>query len=393
MNSSRYTVIEINTTKIRLVVGYILDNKVYVLDAIESKVTGFEDGNIKDEEKVVSCLKELKKRSEENLKDIKYSISSCLLIVPPFKLTITDNKGATRTVNSSTVAPIDISNALGYASDVQLSPNQIVVDSNPLYYLLDEVEGSDTEGVRYNYPPLGKPAKKISVKVSLYIMPESLLNTYKQIMKKAKIQIEKIIPSPIATKAYLDLIPDKYPPNYFLLNIGEEISSIATILDYNIRASSVYTIFSLKKLNDKLNQEFGFTKEESDYYEVLFGLDTNPCFDYRIAHNVTISEFSSKIRDFINETINHKISDELKIIGNIKGNMALILIGQGSKLKGITYAFENMGVETFTVEINSLGARDIVYLPLLGAICYATKLNVGGQKDPNQNGEFNIVRD
>lgn len=383
VNTEKYVAIEITSKKIRLLIGYMLERKVYVLDALETKTKGIKDGMVFDVNAVSSSLNELKQKAE---KDVGFNITSCDLVIPPLGLFVTENQGNVGTTNYKGVEQRDIESALNFAkNNINLSGDLKVIDTRPIYFVLED-------GEKYLLPPLSKPSNTLTVYAKVYAISQQVFQGFKDALTKLKVKVNNYIASPLAAAEYLSL-DEKHPSHYLLLNIGDEITNLAYIQNRNEVDFNTCYRFGSSLITTALKENLNLDEETAEKYKLIYGLDENPSFDFSLENGITLSSISRVILDAINPTLT-RIQKEVEICSKKENrSLSLLLYGGGSKLKGLTSYLESLKMEALEIEINSLGARDITYLPLLGAIAYAARKNSNKEKNgESSNMEFGLTR-
>ncbi len=382
-NTEKYVAIEITSKRIRLLIGYMLDGKVYVIDALETKTQGVNDGMVVDVDAVSSSLNELKHKAE---KDVGFTITYCDLVIPPLGIFVTENQGNVGTTNYKGVEQRDIESALNFAkNNINLMGDLKIIDTRPIYFVLDD-------GEKYILPPLSKPSNTLTVYAKVYAISRKVLQGFSEVLAKLKIKVNNYIISPLAVAEYLSL-DEKHPSHYLLLNIGDEITNLAYIQNRNEVDFNTCYHFGSSSINNALKDNLNLDDEMAEKYKLIYGFDKDPSFKFSLEKGITLSSISKVILDSINPTLT-KVQKEVETCSKKENrSLSLLLCGGGSKLKGLTDYLESLGIEAFNVEINSLGARDITYLPLLGAIAYAARKNSNkGKNGDNSNMEFGLSR-
>lgn len=381
MESEKYVAIEITSNEIRLLIGFVLDGKIQVIDLLKQDCSGLVDGMVNDVEEVSKALKELKIKAEKNNG---MKIDSCYLVVPPLGLLATNNQGRTCTINASSVESIDIANVLAIAEKVNLSSDLVVIDTIPLLYILNNNE-------QYKLPPLYKPASEISVWAKIYAISNTVLQGYKDVLFKANIRVNNFVATPLAAACYFQA-NEQFPKNYLVLNIGGEITNLAYIKNQVEVESNICYRFGSKMINEALMKKLNLSSEDAETYKKIYGLDTNPEFNFKLNQGVTLSSLNKEIIEVMTPTLN-KVVKEIDLISKREDcSLTLYLVGGGCKLKGLKEHLNSLGVETQVPVVQAIGARDITYISLLGTMMYAYKKNRFVNKKEDKKVEVGLVR-
>ena len=131
--------IEFGSKKLKLVVGYELDGKVYVLYAL-TKPYGHivEAGAITDQQKVAQAISNVRQFSDPSAK-LKVSISEALLSLPPFGLEIFETKQVTTVISDEgKIGNLDIRNIYSLIKNGALPLDNQLIDVAPQRYILDQ---------------------------------------------------------------------------------------------------------------------------------------------------------------------------------------------------------------------------------------------------------------
>ncbi len=376
-DNEKHVIIEIASKEIRIMVGFVLEGKVHVISLMKEKCSGVHNGMINDEDEVSNTLINLIEKTETFCK---MKIDSCSLIIPPLALTSINNSGKTCTISNNGVSSIDIQNAIKIAENVNLSGDLTIIDTIPLSYILDE----KVDEV-YKLPPLNRPAKQVMVQVLVYAMSNKILQEFKNVVFKANIKINNLISAPLAIANYFSLI-DNFPHDYFILNIGSELTNFAFIKD-NIKIidNSCYR-FGSNYINDIFTKKFSLNDNLAEKYKLIYGLDENPSFPFKLENGVTLSMMKKEIIEAMENSILSKIFKEIETISKSENNMMyLYLVGGGAKLKGLCSYFKDHNIDALYPEINVIGAHDISYVTLLGGIVYSSKKGVKKTEEKKPN--------
>lgn len=383
VDTERYVVLEITSKRIRMLVGFFLDGKVYVLNKFETKCTGMKEGMIVDIDEVYNSFMPLKAQAESVCG---FTIKSVSLIIPPLAMESFNNKGRTGTIsNDGIINSVDINNALHLAKDFTLSPGLEIIDSVPISYKLENNE-------KYSLPPIGKVSSSLTVIAKIYAVPKNLLQSFKDLFFKINVKIDNFLTTPFASAQYL-AINEKNFDNYFILNIGEEITSLSYIKNRVEVSNSISYRFGSQSINEALESKLMLMKNDAEHYKLIYGLDENPKFDFNLEKGITLSILRKEIIDVLNPIITKVVKEIEKCSINENQSLSLYLLGGGSKLKGLSSYLSGFGIESYIPESFTLGARDTCWFPLLGAICYVAKKNVlSEKKDEIKKSDFGLVR-
>lgn len=360
MNETRkYGIFELTSSKIRLLVGFVLDNKVNILYLKEKTKSFVSNGVVIDEDGAYKEINEMKKECEKalgNKIDIYYS-----LLILPLGLKPISNTGSTVTISGRIVEQIDIDNVKSLASKVSLSDEVQIVDVVPISY---QIDGNN----KYSFAPINMNClEKLSCTVKIYSLPKVISSSYNKVKEKAKLDKTLILEN-LAVTNYLNLDPI-IPSDYILLNFGEKITTLSYIsnktnIEYVMpfRTGSSY-------INSAIKTKFPFLSDEKiEEYKKIYGLDKSPDFDFKLKEGISLDQLSSVIKESLDTNIKNFQVEFEKCYAKAQRTLSIVLIGGGSKLKGLKEYFQSLGIEVIIPYVNVIGARDITYLPLVSSI-------------------------
>ena len=390
MDSERYVSIEITSSKIRMLIGFMLNGKIYVLHALECPTSGMKDGMIEDPNLVLKSLLSLKQSAEKTLQ---MNIRSCLVVLPPLSLVCLQNEAKTHTVSKEFLDVVDIQNVFHLVNGIRLSNDLSIIDTIPYIYILDDND-------RYKYPPVGKKADFLTVQAKIYAMNQAIKDSFYDLFAQASMEVEGFIVSPLSSARYLAL-SETIPSHYFLLNIGEYITTISLIHGGNeVNASECYR-FGGAHIVQKLQEKFSWSKEHAEEMKNLFGLDKNPSFEFEVEANVHMDDIAETIKESMTSIL-AKINKFVQINSkNEERKLPLVFIGGTSKLYLLAdYLSQETSLEVFRPVPSSLGVRDVTYIPLLGAIAHASqkddiirKMNINVKEKTIGESNFDLSRE
>ena len=128
--------IKFSSKSLKLVIGYELEGKIYVLYAL-NKPYGhiIEAGNILDRSSVISSLNSIKHFSDP-LAKLKISISEALFALPPYGLEIFQTKQVTTVISEeSKIGELDIKNIYALIRNGANPLNNDLIDVAPEKYI------------------------------------------------------------------------------------------------------------------------------------------------------------------------------------------------------------------------------------------------------------------
>lgn len=359
--NNNYVGLELTSRAIKLLVGFYLNDQVYVLDMIEHECKGLRNGLIVDQELVIRGIKNIIKEAQEHLN---IEIKDICLALPPFKMLCITDVGTTTTVDGNDIiSHVDTLNILTLMKKRPLSDEDLkIVDIVPDTYIINENERLTTE-------PIGKSSSTLSLHASIYAMSNAVINQFVDLMNKIGLNVKYKVLSPYANALYLSS-KDKLPESYLLIDIGHSLTTISQVHNKNAVISSKIIDFGGDDITTAISEKFELQYSEAENLKVLYGIDKSPNFKVNILNNITLDDLSSVIIS----TLKPAISKMKEVIGTLVGekkDLPIIVIGGTSQLNNIHQLLAqelNMTVINFDVE--NIGARDKELITCLGLIKY-----------------------
>lgn len=403
--SKQIASLEISNREYRLVVGYVLDNKVDILYKGKGQLSvPFKDGDIFD---IGSLSDDLAKinfvETEVKHAKLKININEVSLILPPYGLNVYKSCKTTNTVSPvSKIDKIDISNALALVKKERLpNPNDDLVDIIPNKFIID---GNKT----YIEPPLNLESTTITIDANVYTLPHKMVADMKNSCEKAQIKVKKEIIAPLAVSYYASSLNFKYK-TYVLVNFAGSTTTLSFVGN-NVLYASNYFSLGIDDLIDRIASEFSISREKAAELKDVYGLDLRKN-DYNPPIVTSIDAFGNK-KSFNKEDLNAIILQFLKewidyFNGSIKNlmmtvdlreenadNANIVMTGEGSTLNGIKDYFLRVRSTNILdiVHLNVVGASEPEFLNCIAAI-YLSSNYRGALDDENKNRVASVARE
>ena len=204
----------------------------------------------------------------------------------------------------------------------------------------------------------------------MHTLPKRINQEYSEVLRNANIQVNRRMVSTFAASELLSTYND-IPDNYFLIDIGAASTSVSLIGKKQLFASRSFS-WGGDNITDHIVSKFNISELEAEKIK----------FDYSVC-NVDTDEGENKhYVEELNELIEKDLDELFRLMTNAIEQLAqsynvieyqsmpILLIGGGSKLKGIVSHL--LKKEVFTnikaVTPKTIGARDPSLFALLGAI-------------------------
>lgn len=374
------TAIELGSKKLKLVVGYVLDGKVYSIYTM-TKPYGplLPDGKFFDVRKLDDCVASLKNFSDPDAK-ISLSVSDCVLCLPPDGLEIFQTKQRTPVISEhGKISPIDIKNLYSLIKNSSSKVANVLVDVVPESYILD-----DNRVVKNS--PVGDLARTLALSAKVHMSPEHIYKNYTGVMDRAKIEVNRLVCAPLGAVEYLSTM-ENIPNSYLLVDIGSDTTSVSLV-----GKSSLYGVKSFNwggdNITKTISEKFNISMEDAEKYKKIYGIDGREMnFRAPICSDTTgLNGKTHYYREDLNDIITEKLTEFSSLLKDNIGlllekqnpelrKLPIIFIGGGSLLKGLV-EFVSIKLENPQIRVvvpNTIGARDATFTNCLGMILVASK--------------------
>lgn len=376
--------IEIGSTAVKLVVGYVLEQEVVVLHAVKKNLPDkiINNNVVNDADVVCKAIKDAILDAENTLK---VDINEVSLVLPSRGLEVFENTGSTNVVSlNKTIADVDIRNVMTILLRDNYSEENEVIDVIPITYMLDQ------ERI-FSNPPINENSGSLKLKAFIHTIPRYIKETYIALVEKVGLKVSNVLVGPYGV-AQLFMSYKNLPNKYFLVNVGGKETTITVISGGKPYQSSIIDVGG-ENLTQEMMYRMGISYSVADELKCLYGLDVNKCdfkpvicrseqdknAEFRVDDVRIISE------EFINNLL-RDINRALKTI--INGNAELeqwplVFVGGGTQLLGFS-EFVISKYDSRSVlfpQIKSLGARNQCFLETLGALKVSTSIRVSEIKE------------
>ncbi len=372
--------VEFGSKKLKLVVGYELDGKVYVLYAL-TKPYGHivEAGNITDQQKLAQSLAEVRQIADPSAK-LKITISEALLSLPPFGLEVFQTKQVTTVISDEgKIGNLDIRNIYSLIKNGALPLDNQLIDVAPERYVLDQ-------GRTFIYPPLNESSTTLTVFAKVHTLPKRIAGEYKASMTAGGLSIKRSVVAPFAACELLSTYPD-IPSDYLLVDIGSNVTTVSLIGEKELYASRFFE-WGGDRITERIIESFNINEADAEKYKITYGIDKREtsfkapvCTTYDADGNAIkhyVDELNTIIKSeleiFVKE-LTIRIDDLLRDYDKSAKALPMVLIGGGSRLNGLIEYLEPkvQSEQVIAVTPRSLGARNPTFTNCLGMIIANTK--------------------
>lgn len=358
----RYAALEITSKAVRLVYGYLQDDKVYVLHALETNVSCLDGGVINDMDTLVSAIKGVINAANETLN---IHINEVIASLPPMGLVFCRESSSTTTIGmDNVIVQIDVNNAISQLRKYKFSDGLKIVDIVPYQYVLDNKEFSPEA-------PIGKTSQTLTVHASIFALDESLINGYVNAINQAGLNIKQLVVAPYASCLYMDG-EEEIPSSYYLLNFGGEITTLSQISQNTIIYQNACFKFGSERLTQCLADRFQLSYKEAKMLKEKYGIDKSPSFRVNVYKDLVMDDIGSCLQEALEPLIN-ALKKQISSWSSADHRfLPIVITGGGSKLYGLKSLLEKkLELQVIDYTPYSFGARDKTYQNCLGLIKYA----------------------
>ncbi|MBO5577988.1 MAG: pilus assembly protein PilM [Bacilli bacterium] len=384
--------LEISHKYIKVAFGYVQDGQVFINFVKKAPINHFlENGIIKEKNALVKDLMRMNPIVDQEYQ-FDELINNVTLVLPPYGLEVYQTKQITSVISpEKVIGELDIKNIYSIIRNKRLPVDNELIDIVPEAFVIDN-------GNMYAHAPIGKTSSAITAFTKVLTLPKRINQEYSEVVKNANIQINRKVVSTFAASELIASYPDT-PDNFFLVDIGAASTSVSLVGNKQLFATRSFS-WGGDNITDHLVSKFNISETEAEKIKVLYGLDKRVIkFDYSVCSVETeegvtkhyVGELNSVIEEELDELIRNMTNaiEQLAQAYNVieYANMPIILIGGGSKLKGIVPYI--LSKETFqnvkTLSPTTIGARDPSLFALLGAIYSDNKYPNASDEEKKQS--------
>ena len=383
--------IELGSKKLKLVVGYEIDGKVYVLyTLVKPYGHAIEGGNFVDPNFVAQTIASVREFTDPAAK-LKLNISDVLLCIPPYGLGVYQTRQVTTVVTEdSKISNLDIKNIYALIRNSAYPLNdKALVDVIPESFTLDQ-------GRIFARPPLGESSSTLTVSAKVQTLPKVLVENYQNVLANGGMVSRRNV---VASLAATELIAsyEGMPHSYILVDIGSNVTTVSFIGNNALYGSTFFN-WGGDNITEKIIESFNINEADAEKYKIMYGID-NREMNFK-APICTTDDGTGVEVHHTNDELNAIIKGELDIFVNYLNNAVnevvsahdrsyrsfpMLLIGGGSELNGlVSYITPKVLSETVdVVSSKTLGARNPTFFNCLGMLLtHAKYLNLNDEAHP-----------
>ena len=383
--------IELGSKKLKLVVGYEIDGKVYVLyTLVKPYGHAIEGGNFVDANRVSQTIASVREFTDPAAK-LKLNISDVLLCIPPYGLGVYQTRQVTTVVTEdSKISNLDIKNIYALIRNSAYPLNdKALVDVIPESFTLDQ-------GRIFARPPLGESSSTLTVSAKVQTLPKILVDNYQTVLSNGGMISRRNV---VASLAATELIAsyEGMPHSYILVDIGSNVTTVSFVGN-NALYGTTHFNWGGDNITEKIIESFNINEADAEKYKIMYGID-NREMNFKAPICVTDDGTGVEVHH-TNDELNAIIKGELDIFVRYLNeavdqvvsqhdrtyrSFPMLLIGGGAELNDlVSYITPKVLSETVdVVSSKTLGARNPTFFNCLGMLLtHAKYLNLNDEAHP-----------
>ena len=383
--------IELGSKKLKLVVGYEIDGKVYVLyTLVKPYGHSIEGGNFVDPNRVSQTIASVREFTDPAAK-LKLNITDVLLCIPPYGLGVYQTRQVTTVVTEdSKISNLDIKNIYALIRNSAYPLNdKALVDVVPESFTLDQ-------GRIFARPPMGEMSSTLTVSAKVQTLPKLLVDNYQNVLMNGGMVSRRNV---VASLAATELISsyESTPNSFILVDIGSNVTTVSFIGNHALYGSTYFN-WGGDNITEKIIESFNINEADAEKYKIMYGIDnremnfkapictTDDGTGIEVHH--TNDELNTIIKgelDIFIKYLNDAVNDVVAQHDRSYRNFPMLLIGGGSELNGLVdYITPKVMSETVeVVSSKTLGARNPTFFNCLGMILtHAKYFNLNDEAHP-----------
>lgn len=359
------TSLDLGSNSVKIVVGEIYKDELFVLACSEVRSRGVKKGLIVDSDLVMESIKEALKRTEDVL-GIK--IDSLIISVPSYYAEFQRGEGTTNIIREDKlVVGEDITRALQDSVYNKISPNLELVSVMPAEFLLNDKE--------LLKDPRGREAYKLSVSSILGTVPKKNVYTLINILEALGVRVVDLAFGGQADYyAFRDpLYKEKIGA---VINIGTNKTEVSIIAE-EILVSTAVIDTGGRNIDRDISYIYDITVDDSKQIKESFAYahktlastsETTMCLTKNNEH-IKINQY--EVSEIVYSRIREILEMSKKQINLLtkKDISYIIITGGTTEIEGFSRVFgEVFGKNTPVTRVETLGVRNNRYSTVLGII-------------------------
>lgn len=366
------TSLDIGTNSIKLIVGEIYREKLFVLAVSKVNSKGIKKGIVVNDEEVILSLKEAFKEVESV---IGTKINRVILCVPSYFASFVKSEGYTTiSRDDAVVTGEDITRSLQASVYNRVSPNLELVSVSPMYFIINEKEVVSD--------PKGMEACKVSANTMLAMAPKKSIYPLIAILENLGVKVVDLSFGGICD--YYEFRTDKMKDkNVAVINIGHAKTEVSIIKEDTLINTEVLDIGG-RNIDRDISYIYDLKLEDSKKIKETFAVAHKEKSSMNdICEVLTKSEENIKINQYEVSDIVHSRLREILELSKKQINLLtkeeisyIIVTGGITEIDGFNLVFKEVfGKDMVVSKVSELGVRNNSFSSALGFIkLYNAKL-------------------
>jgi cell division protein FtsA len=367
------TSLDVGSSRLKLVVGEMHNDKLYVLACAEAKSSGIKNGLIVNPDLAVSSFKEVFSKCEDIL-GVKIKRVVCTVLSYYAELTVKEGK-TTIEREDKIVNGDDILSCYQSAVYNIVSKNKEFVNIFPIEFFLDgKSVGSD---------PKGKKGEKLSCNCAISIVPKKNIYQILSILDSLDVEVDDISFNVVAD--YYEFKNKEFDnTNVAVVNIGSDLTEVG-VFNKGILVGTENLPLGGRSITKDIAVTYGISRKDAVRLKEKFGLANQSAASINETEDVlTKSNENIKINQYEISGIIYSRTKEILELAKKQINLLtnkeikhIVITGGVTEASGFDLTFmEVFGKDREVSKIYELGVRNNKYSSVVGLIkYYHNKLN------------------
>lgn len=366
------TSLDLGSNSIKIIVGEIFKEQLFVLACSEVKSKGIKKGLIVDTDKALASIKEAFRRTEDVLG---IRINKVIITVPSYYADFISSEGSINiTREDKIVNGVDITKAMQASVYNKISPNLELVNVSPIEFILN-----DQDVIK---DPKGAVAYKLSVSTVLGIVPKKNIYTLISILETIGVNVVDLAFGGQAD--YYEFRKKEYSDKLgAVVNIGTNKTEVS-IINEDILVSTEVLDVGGRNVDRDISYIYDLNLDDSRKLKEQFALaHKNSASTSEIVECLTKTGEHIKINQYeVSEIVYSRIREILELskkqinLLTKKDISYIIITGGTTEIEGFSKIYNEIFGKTREVtKVDDLGVRNNRYSSALGNIkLYRDKL-------------------
>ena len=353
------TVIEFTPENIRLISGYVKEEKIYLTNSLEGEDLTIE-GKLPALREASESLKCLKEKALESIKDL----GSVILVLPPFDFEVLSNiDGQEYPSNSDgNLTSSDYQNCFNRILNRarNCSAKGEIIDLHPFSFTIDSSERFE------DYPTILR-AQSLQVNADIHLIDPDFASFAREVLRRNQIEAKLTFVSSYARYEYL--YQQRRLPNFYNLDIQAERIEFTTVVSRRITDAKILSKNG-KELLRTIAKELSISMERALELLKTFGFAGDPNFPFQTEEGITLSSLKTAAINAVRDLA----QDVYFSLKKTSEPIPMILSGTLAQIEDLDSLFSRLlsiNVQAFHCPL--FGAKSGAYESMLGALLLANK--------------------